>query len=109
MVSKIQVFNLDDGATVSVEVDVNPGEAERISTSRKRIVEETGKSFNEALDGVQRAAAVVLEGFSESLKPNELELSFGLKFSAEAGVLLASADAQATMSLTAKWKAPEGS
>ena len=103
MSSKIQIFELKGGGQVAVEVETAPGEQERIANAREQVVEETGKNFSDALEGVQKAAAEVLNGFADALEPNELELTFGLKFSAAAGVVLASAEAEATMSLKAKW------
>lgn len=104
MARKIQIFELEEGGSVAVEVEVAPGEEERIANSAGEVVEETGRTFGEALKSVQQAAAEVLLGFSEKLDPNELELTFGLKFSAKAGMVLASTDAQASMTLKAKWQ-----
>ncbi|MGI9511093.1 MAG: CU044_2847 family protein [Geminicoccaceae bacterium] len=107
MAHKIQTYKLSDGGTVAVEVEALPREAERISSSHKELVEETGQSFSAALHSAQTAAAEVIEGFREKLKPDELTLTFGLKFSTKTGIVLASADAQATLQLTAKWEAKD--
>lgn len=53
---------------------------------------------------MQQATAEVLRGFRSKLAPNELELAFGLKFSGKVGVVLASTDAEATLTLKATWK-----
>ena len=103
MARKIQVFKLEDGSEIAVEVQAAPGEEERIANAQGEIVEQTGRNFSDALKAVQQAAAEVLHGFSNTLEPNELELSFGLKFSAKAGIVLASTDAEATLALKAKW------
>ncbi len=100
---KVQVFDLEGGGKVAVEVEAAPGEEERIANARVQVVDDTGQKFGRALEGVQQAAAEILEGFSKALQPAELELAFGLKFSAKAGVVLASTDAEATLSLRAKW------
>ena len=104
MVRKIQTFQLEDGSSIAVEVEAAPGEEERIANTQGEVVEQTNKTFGAALKTVQQAMAEVLEGFSKTLDPNELELNFGLKFSAKAGVVLASTDAEATLTLRAKWK-----
>lgn len=102
--SKIQLFNLENGGKIAVEASVLPAEEERISTSKEKIVEETNKSFSIALKSVQQAAEEVTEGFIKKLNPDELQLTFGLKFTAEAGVILASASAESTMEIQIVWK-----
>lgn len=104
MTSKIQTFVLADGSTVAVEAELLPGEEELISTRREEIVEVTQKRFSEALTGAAAASREVLETFRTQLKPESLELSFGLKFSAKAGIVLASADTEATIAVKAVWK-----
>ena len=104
MATKIQIFELENGHKFAVEVAASEAEEARISSSRTEIVEETGKKFSEALKGVEGAAHEILEGFASALAPDQLELSFGLKFSAKAGVVLASTDAEATLPLKATWK-----
>lgn len=104
MTGKIQTFILSDGSTVAVEAEPLFGEEELISTGREEIVVETQKRFTEALSSAAAASREVLETFSTQLKPDRLELSFGLKFSAKAGIVLASANAEATIVVKAIWK-----
>lgn len=104
MSKKIQTFVLRGGGVVAVEVQAAAGEEERIASSREEIVEETGRKFADALRSVEDATKEVLDGFASALRPDQLELSFGLKFSAKVGVVLASTDAEATLTLKATWK-----
>lgn len=104
MTGKIQTFILSDGSTVAVEAEPLSGAEDLISTRRDEILDETQKRFTEALSGAAAASREVLETFSTQLKPDSLELSFGLKFSAKAGIILASADAEATIVVKAVWK-----
>lgn len=104
MTRLIQYYQLQQGGSIAVEVDAESGDEERIANVRGEVVEETGKQFGDALKSVQQAAAEVLTGFAKSLSTDELELKFGLKFSAKAGLVFASADAEATMMLRALWK-----
>jgi hypothetical protein len=103
MPRKIQIFELEGGGKVAVEVEAAPGEEERIASTKDVIVEEIGQKFSNALGGVQKAAAEVLSGFRSKLAPDELELAFGLKFSGKFGVVLVSTDAEATFTVKAKW------
>ncbi len=104
MSRKIQFFELADGGKVAVEVRSSPAEEERIAASRDEVVEETGRKFSDALRGVEAATKEILSGFAAALEPEELELEFGLKFSAKAGIVLASTDAEATLTMKAVWK-----
>lgn len=103
MAHKIQMFELADGSKVAIEVAAAPGDEERIAMSKDVLVEETGRSFTDSLAAAQQAAAEVLSGFRTKLVPDELELAFGLKFSGKVGVVLASSEAEATLTLKAKW------
>ena len=40
----------------------------------------------------------------KKLQPSEAQVEVGFKFSAKAGVILASADSEATFKVTLKWK-----
>ena len=102
--NRILIFELDDGGKVAVEADRVAETEERISSTRDDVVDDTGKRFSEAIEGIEGAAKQVLTGFATALEPQELQLSFGLKFSAKAGMVIASADAEATMVLKATWK-----
>jgi hypothetical protein len=95
---KVLSFKLsNDRGTVYVEVP--PDKDDLLGKTGADVVKDAGQSFSQALTAAQE----VLDGFVKTLKPSELELSFGLKFSAKAGVVIASTDAEATLSLTAKW------
>jgi len=106
--SKILSFQLgDQNHQVYVEVSSVPQEGKNDglmgNSGASEVIEHVGHSFSEALAAAQVAAKEVLDGFVEHLKPTELELCFGLKFSAKAGVVIASTDAEATFNIKAKW------
>lgn len=101
--TKILMFHTENGVAVAVEALMTPGEEERMASAGE-IVEQTNQRFSDALRGVEAAAQEILSGFAESLKPEQLELTFGLKFNAKVGVILASADTEASMTLKATWK-----
>ncbi|SOC19874.1 CU044_2847 family protein [Rhodobacter maris] len=106
MATNIQLFELKSGARVAVEV---PAEMQMHSFGRSdrlpgAVIEETGQRFSDALQGVQDAVQEILQGFAKTVAPDSMELTFGLKFSAASGVVLASADAEAALTLKATWK-----
>ena len=63
----------------------------------------------EGITRVKPAAEAVLNAFREMNTPDEINLEFGLKFSAKAGAILASVDGEATFKVALKWKGRTGS
>lgn len=90
--------------TVFVEIEslgeglvpvANPGE----------IAIKVGQSLESALQKIKPAASAVvaaLRGLADS--PDEITVEFGVKLSAKAGAILASADAEANYKVTLSWK-----
>ncbi len=98
-------FELADGTPVYVESD----EADNADGLRRvgrgeREVEKTGKKFNEIIENIRPAAETVLNAFKEMNTPDEIGLDFGVKFSAKAGAVFASAAGEATIKVSLKWK-----
>ncbi len=91
---------------MAVEVQAAPDEEELIANRSGADVEEAGRTFTDSLQHAEQAAVEVVKGFRERLTPDELTLTFGVKFGAKAGAILASADSEATFTLTAKWTRP---
>lgn len=56
------------------------------------VVKETAESAHEGLQKIEKAA-----------KPNEYEITFGLKLSANAGVIFAQAGSEGSFQITLKW------
>jgi hypothetical protein len=91
----------DDGKTVWVEVETSEGDFERISN--KDGVEKSAQRFEEAIANIEPATNAVLK-LLKKMGVAEGQIEVGLKFSAKAGVILASADSEATFKVTMKWK-----
>jgi len=99
---KIIQFDLD-GMPVCVEVEEKEGGSQRVSRSEDGI-EKTNARFQDALAHIKPAAEAVLKTFQDINTPAEINLEFGVKFNAKAGVLFASADSEATFKVSLKWK-----
>lgn len=100
-------FTLEDGNTIWVEVDEpeTPGGAARVSRNDQKTVEKANQSFETALDKVKPTANAVIAKLRSLVDaPDEISVEFGLKFSAEAGVVLASAGIEANYKVTLKWQ-----
>jgi hypothetical protein len=116
--SHILKYQTVDGSTVLVEIDGEAQvpqegiiEAGRVGEGIKNAVEEVQTRFEDALDAVRQNAQTII-GKMEALsdRPDEVEVSFGLKATGELGnfaVAKASAEANYTVKMTWKQKQEE--
>ncbi len=63
----------------------------------------TSQRFEQALNHIKPVADALFGAFGELNNPKEVNLEFGVKFSAKAGVIFASADSEATFKVSLKW------
>jgi len=109
-------FPLQEGGTLLVEVDGPEGSTE--STMRGGVVkaarpgeiaDKAQDTFEDALDKIKPAAQAIIDKLRAlSDAPDEIEVEFGIKLSAEAGAFIASAGVEANYTVTLKWtKSPE--
>jgi Trypsin-co-occurring domain 1 len=96
-------YELDDGSEVYFEsaeaslVSLRGGDAE---------VVDAGK-LGDRLSHIAEAADQVSKGLRERLKPEEIELEFGVKISGEVGWwFFAKASGEASINVTLTWKKP---
>ncbi|WP_417914540.1 CU044_2847 family protein [Candidatus Electronema sp. JM] len=100
---KLIEFELD-GQPVYVEGEVSEAEGmQLISHSGDSGPIRADARFAEAVARIKPAAEVVLNAFREMNTPDEINLEFGLKFNAKTGVIIASADSEATFKVSLKW------
>lgn len=101
-------FPLEDGGTILVEVDV-PEEAGMVPAGLgEGVPEKARQSFEAALDKVRPAAQTIIKKLrSLHDPPDEVEVEFGLKMSADAGALIAAAGVEANYKVTLTWKREE--
>jgi hypothetical protein len=97
-------FKLEDDTVLTVEGIREDGD--RNMVARPGGAERAEKSFADALITAKKAADLVLTSFKEMNSPDEIDLEFGIKFSAKAGVIIASADSEASFKVNLKWKKP---
>jgi len=97
-------YPLEAGGSILVEV--NEDAFGVVPASPNDGVVKATQTFESALEKVRPVAQAILDklktGLSEA--PNEIEVEFGLKMSAVAGVVVASATVEANYSVTLKWK-----
>ncbi|MFF3984360.1 CU044_2847 family protein [Streptomyces sp. NPDC001797] len=100
-------FRTEEGAQVVVE-GVESVTGARL-VSRGGAPAQATRTFESALDGVRAAAESALRVFRDgSLKPDSVELEFGVKLSAEAGAVIAKGTAEGHLVVKLSWS-PEPS
>lgn len=98
-------FPTEDGNSVLMEVDEPETEGVVRVSRRGEVAETAAKTFEESLDGIRPAASAIIQKLRDlSVPPDQLGVEFGLKFSAKAGAIFASVDAEANVKVTLTWK-----
>ncbi|MER7212619.1 CU044_2847 family protein [Streptosporangium sp. NPDC000239] len=97
-------FDIDgEEGSVLVELDPAPG-FERLSR-RDGGLAQAKVSFEGALAGVRDAASSALKQFQAmAVPPDEVELQFGVRLSAEAGAVIAKTGAEGHFEVRVKWQ-----
>ncbi|WP_435611645.1 CU044_2847 family protein [Streptomyces sp. bgisy159] len=95
-------FETEDGAVVAVETrDDRPGS--RLASRGDGVVR-AARTFEQALDGVRAAAESALRVFRDgSLRPDGVEIEFGVKLSAETGAVIAKGSAEGHLVVKLTW------
>jgi Trypsin-co-occurring domain 1 len=105
---KIVEFHLEDGTPFLIEIDGKAGGSQERVT-RGGVDTNVGKaaqSFEQALDRVVPVAAAAFSRLKQGLTTpaSEVEIKFGLKMTAEAGVVIASVGGEVNFEVTLTWK-----
>ncbi|GGQ19485.1 MULTISPECIES: CU044_2847 family protein [Streptomyces] len=95
-------FTTDDGAVVVVEGVEDESGARLVA--REDGPARAARTFEGALDGVRAAAASALRVFRDgSLRPDSVELEFGVKLTAESGAVIAKGAAEGHLVVRLSW------
>ncbi len=97
-------FSLEDGNSILVEVE-EPELGGLVRASRTdEVITKAKQTLEKSLENVKPAAQFVIAQLRKLHDaPDEIQISFGLKLSAEAGAVLASAGAEANYNVVLKW------
>ena len=96
-------FSLKDGTSFLVEVDEPESRAiERVARFGRTVVKPK-ESFEEALDKVKPVAFTIVDKLHD-LSAEEVEVKFGLKLTADAGVVFAKAGSEFNFEVTLSWQ-----
>lgn len=86
-------------STILIEAEDQHG-IERISNDN---TSKASEKFESAISHIKPVAKALFGAFEEFNNPQEINLEFGIKFSAKAGVIFASADSEAAFKIALKW------
>lgn len=97
-------FALAEGDEVTVEVD-DVGGVGRAGRPGG-VVERATQTYDEAMTTVRRAAEATLAQFRTlAVRPDKVEVTFGVKLNAEAGAIIARTEAEANLTVRLTWAA----
>ena len=102
-------FPLEGDESILVEVEELPDseldEGLAAYSPGQQVVVRAQTSFAEAMEKIKPVAANII-GKVRELKdsPDEVEVKFGVKMTAEIGAIIASANAEGNYEITLKWK-----
>lgn len=96
-------FRTDDGAVVSVEEAADRRPGSRLVARGDGTVQ-AARTFEGALEGVRAAAESALRVFRDgTLRPDGVEIEFGVKLSAETGAIIAKGTAEGHLVVKLTW------
>jgi hypothetical protein len=106
-VRQLVEFPLDDGGSVFVEVDDREGAAGYVKAARPGdLAAKAEQTFDAALSVVGNVATSLVgqvQRMGAALRPNEVEVQFGLSFSGRVGAVIAATEGEAQVMVTLRW------
>jgi hypothetical protein len=100
--TELMRFPTEDGGEVLVEVDDEDPGFRPASTAGA--IAEAKKAFERALDDVNGAAERALSVFRNgALRPDSIEIEFGVRFNAEVGAVIAKTSADGHLTVKLAW------
>ncbi|MFJ6723751.1 MULTISPECIES: CU044_2847 family protein [unclassified Streptomyces] len=101
--TRVVEFRTDGGAVVSVEAAEEQRPGSRLVARGDGTVQ-AARTFEGALDGVRAAAESALRVFRDgALRPDGVEIEFGVKLAAETGAIIAKGTAEGHLVVRLSW------
>jgi len=96
-------FPLESGGSIWVEVETAPSAPSR--GGAEKLLTTAGPTFEAALENVQPIANTIIAKLKNlTTTPDQIQVEFGLKLTAQAGAILASASGEANLKVGLTWK-----
>lgn len=97
---------LECGGSMLMEVELDDSEQEGMIPAARpgEMATKTKRTFEQALEQIRPGAEAIVEQLrSMSSRPDELEITFGLKMSANAGAFIAASGVEANFTVLLRW------
>jgi len=102
--TQIIEYPLQDGTSVLIEVADDGQQGNWRDASTETVLSRANDTLESAIERVKPAAQAIISRLSTlSERPTEIELEFGIKFSAQAGAIIASGSVEANYVVKLKW------
>jgi inner membrane protein involved in colicin E2 resistance len=99
-------YELSNGGTIWIETDETEGRATKASREDNGdLVQRATQTFDKAFESVKQSMILLRDQLS-ALEMDEVEVSFDIKVTGEAGFAICKAGAEANFSVALKWKKP---
>lgn len=101
-------FKLDDNTEIYIESqeELSSGLTKTSKKTRDNIVE-VDEKFETLVEKIKPVSNLIMKSLKDFNTPDDIELSFGVKFGGKAGIIFASVDSEATFNLKLKWSNPK--
>jgi hypothetical protein len=105
-VKRLVEFPQEDGTSLVVEVDEPAPEGGIVRAARPgEIAEKASQTFEAALSRIKPMAGAIFTALRDLAQcPEQIQVEFGVKISASAGAVLASAGVEGNYKVTLTWK-----
>jgi len=100
-------FKLDDGTEIYVESQEGISGGLTKTSKKKDNIIEVDEKFETLIEKIKPVSSLIMKSLKDFNTPDDIELSFGVKFGGKAGIIFASVDSEATFNLKLKWSNPK--
>ncbi len=102
---EVVAFPMEGGGSIQIEVEDAKG-LKPVARGAGRTVKEAQETFETALEGLQGVAKSLHAQLSAmEIRPDSVNVEFGIKLSAAAGVIIASGGGEANFKISLTWNA----
>ncbi len=104
--TQVVAMPLDGGGSVWVEVAEEPGNLQHVGRGAD-VVHDASETLQQALARVRPAATAIRDSLRDMAEPpDRVGVDFGIKLTAEAGVVIARAKSEANFTVRLEWNRP---
>ncbi len=101
---KLVEFKLDNEETILVEIEAESNERSSSRIGADSYPEKAKKSISKSLNIIAPILKTISKKANNIIdKPDEVEIEIGFKFSAEAGIVIASSSTEGHITVKLKW------